>query len=57
MPELTVSSDSCNSLCLTGNTNNNTIRTNDFLYRRKRHFDLECGNELFMVDRSDYTEY
>ena len=57
MPEFTVSSDSSNSLRLTGSTNHNGLRTDNLLHRRERDTDIECRDELLMVDGSNHTEH
>ena len=57
VPECTVSSDSCNCKSFTGDTNHNSLRTDDLLFRRECHTDIQFRYRLLMVNGSHHTEH
>jgi hypothetical protein len=57
VPEPAIGSDISNSLCITLSTNHHCLGTDYLLRRRECHTDIECGDELPVVNRSDLTKH
>jgi hypothetical protein len=57
MPEPGIRCDISNGQCPAGSTNHNGLRSDNLLHRRERDADIECRDELLMVDGSNHSEH